>query len=857
MLKQYFSLKEQHPHCIMLFRVGDFYEAYGEDAETISKDLNILLTKKDCGEGQKIPMAGVPHHSVKPYLRNLVKKGHKVAIAEQMEDPKTVKGLVKREVVEVLTQGSILDDALLEERKNNFIAALLINDHNGGLAAADLSTGEFYLTGFTSTPDKFLEELLRWEPAEIIISCDTDHLELLKAELGKEKIPLHLDQEAPELFQAEKVLKSTFNLQSLLGSGLGDFPQALRAAALLVNYLSDLRKTGQLNFSRLCNYSVADYLVLDSTTFRHLELTRTLLSEKKEGSLLWAMDETCTPMGGRLLRQWLERPLKNREDIRQRHLAVQELVDNFKWLTQIREQFKNIRDLERLLARIAFGSANARDLKNFGNSLLPLTEVQSLLFQAANPLFKGLREDFDPLNDLRLLLDTALVEDPPITIKDGGMVKPGYHAELDELRGLRQSAQSGIAAIEQREKERTGIKSLKVGYNQIFGYYLEITRSNLSQVPEDYIRKQTLANAERFISPELKEYESKVLGAQDKINELEYRVFQELREIVINRADAVKNTSRVIAQMDLLADFAYLANRYQYTMPELSEENLLEIKEGRHPVVERKLAHGFVPNDLKIDPEHSRFLIVTGPNMAGKSTYLRQAALIVIMAQMGAFVPAKSAVLGMVDRIFTRVGATDDLHLGQSTFMVEMMETANILNSATPQSLVILDEVGRGTSTFDGLALAWAVAEFLYEKVKAKALFATHFYELTQLEKRYPGITNLRVLVREDRDEVIFLHKIVPGGADRSYGIYVAKLAGLPEPVLKRAQEILEKLQEEKKIRHQVASVQADQLSLLKESAANPVLEELKKTNIMELTPLQALNLIHEWQKKIHQKIKP
>lgn len=853
MLKQYFGLKEQYPQCLMLFRVGDFYEAYGEDAEIVSKDLNILLTKKDCGDNQKIPMAGVPHHSVKPYLRNLIKHGHKVAIAEQMEDPKTVKGLVKREVVEVLTQGSVLDDALLEENKNNFIAALLLEGEKGGIAAADLSTGEFYLTGFSAPREKFIEEVLRWEPAEILLSRNSEPLAALKAGLEKEKIALHGDLVAPELYEAEKILKSVFKLPSLLGSGLEDYPQAFRIAALLLGYLQDLRKTGDLNFSRLCTYSAADYLVLDHTTTRHLELTRTLLSEKKEGSLLWALDETCTPMGGRLLRQWLERPLKNREEIQKRHLAVKELAENYKWLNQIREQFKDIRDLERLLARITFGSANARDLKSFGNSLLPLGEVQSLLVQARNPLFKELFIDFDALGDLKDLLFNALSEDPPLTVKEGGMIKKGYHAELDELRGLKQSAQSGIAAIEAREKERTGIKSLKVGYNQVFGYYIEVTRANLAQVPEDFIRKQTLANAERFISPELKEYESKVLGAQDKINELEYRLFQELREKVISRADSVKNTSRVIAWMDVLADFAYLAHRYRYVMPELSGENILEIREGRHPVVERKLENGFVPNDLKIDGDEARFLIVTGPNMAGKSTYLRQAALTVIMAQMGCFVPAKSALLGMVDRVFTRVGATDDLHLGQSTFMVEMMETANILNSATPQSLVILDEVGRGTSTFDGLALAWAVAEFLYEKVKAKALFATHFYELNQLEKRYPGIANLRVLVREDRDEVIFLHKIVPGGADRSYGIYVAKLAGIPDPVLNRAQELLEKLQDDKKLRNQVATQQADQLSLITPAPSSPVLEEIEQTNIMELTPLQALNLIHEWQKQIRQ----
>ncbi|MCD6309384.1 MAG: DNA mismatch repair protein MutS, partial [Candidatus Eremiobacteraeota bacterium] len=803
--------------------------------------------------------------SVTPYIRTLVQKGYKIAICDQVEDPKKAKGLVKREVTRIITPGTILDDDLLEEGSNNFIMAISLEDNkksrtgldftskdetrNVGIAVADLSTGEFYTTGFQfDSIDRIIEEVRRFEPSEVLlVSSGEEGKSLLKSVAG-EKIPVH-ETEPRELLSCEDIIKKTFGLPSLVGNPVSNRPEAMKASGNLLFYLREVLKNRELSLGRLCTYIPSEFMILDPTTIRNLEIFRTQLTGSREGSLLWALDATSTPMGARMLRRFLDRPLTAIDDIRARHESVEELVNTYSLLTRLISELKKIKDIERIFARIAYGTGNARDLRHFADSLVPLTIVRENAGLLLYPHLKNLAQRIDPMPELRDLLLGALEDNPPVTIREGGMIRKGYNKELDELRELRNDAKKGIADIEKKEKERTGIKSLKVGFNKVFGYYVEVTKPNLSLVPDDYIRKQTMVNAERFICPELKEYEAKVLSADERIKDLEYDIFQELREKVSTYKDRITGTCEALAELDVLCGFANLSIQYSYVRPLMTDEHVIEIKGGRHPVVERMVTTRFVPNDILMD-DKTRFLIVTGPNMSGKSTYLRQVALIGIMAQIGCFVPAESASLGIMDRIFTRVGASDDLHLGQSTFMVEMQETANIINSATPRSLVILDEVGRGTSTFDGMSLAWAITEFICEKVKAKTIFATHFHELTQLATRYPQIKNLRVTVREEAGKVVFLHKIVPGGADRSYGLYVAKLAGIPTEIIERASEILERLQQEKKITKKIQAPELTQMGLFQQ-AGNPVIDELKKVNLMEITPLQALNLLYEWQKKL------
>lgn len=836
----------------MLMRVGDFYECYGEDAEILARDAEIALTSKEAGGGQRVAMSGVPFFAVDQYLRTMVAKGHRLAIAEQMEDARQAKGLVRREVIRVITAGTILDPQLLDEKKHNFLVGLVVHQKQVGLAAVDVTTGEFVATELPLSMEKVLDETQRFSPAEIVLS-QADKLP------GLARVPGALEAskvEATAQFtgaRAQEFLLEQFSLPSLQSLDLHGRPAATVAAATVLDYLRTTQFDNQLSLSPPVGFSLNDHLVIDSTSRRNLELLETLLGRERKGSLLWAMDQTATSMGARRLRQWLLRPLLCPKRIKARHHAVETMVVNFPEAQQIRALLEGILDVERLLARVVYQSANARDLLGLARSLSALPEIAARTQSLQDPLLDSLVERFHEMDELSHYLLGALAEEPPLSLREGNLIAAGHDSALDELREARASGKDWIASLQERERERTGIKSLKVGFNQVFGYYLEATKANLSLVPDDYIRKQTLANAERYFTPELKEYEAKVLGAEDRIRELEYKLFVELRERVAARSACLRDLAHRLSELDVLVGLTEAAIRFDWTRPEIVEENILEIEGGRHPVVERALEDGFVPNDCDLDHER-RLVVLTGPNMSGKSTYLRQNALLVIMAQMGSFVPAVRARVGITDRVFTRVGASDDLHLGQSTFMVEMSEAANILLHATPRSLVILDEIGRGTSTYDGLALARAMAEYLYQDVKAKTLFATHFHELTQLAKRYSGCRNFRVAVRENRDDIVFLHRIVPGGADRSYGIYVAQLAGVPDTVLERARVLLKELERGSKNKDRDRRENgSQQLSLFGTPEMVDWTGELVNLDLSALTPFQALEKLHQWKQQLQE----
>jgi DNA mismatch repair protein MutS len=840
----------------MLFRVGDFYEAYGADAITISRDLEIVLTAKDCGGGEKIEMAGVPYFSLDNYMRALLKKGHRVAVAEQVEDPKLAKGLVKREVVRVVTSGTVLDPGLLDERRNNFLAAITGGKGHFGLAIADISTGEIKCTQIVrDQTQRLVDEVARWAPAEIL-SQDGGILpdDLLDSSEGGRLLTLRT---VPDYSEAEEILRVSFSSPSAFSLGLSETPEAMRACAFLIRYLCEMMRTDGPSLSAPVLFFPGEFMILDGTTVRNLELTEKILTREREGSLLSVIDRTCTSMGARRLRLCLERPLLEMEEIRRRHDGVEDLVNRYDCCLKLKEALSGIFDLERIMARITFSTANARDLLALASSLSHLPMVRSVGEELTAPTLRSLFDGMPGLEDLCGFLRGAIADNPPLSLREGNIIRDGFNSELDELRTLRTNARDFIARLEEKEREATGIRSLKVGFNSVFGYYIEVTKANISAVPSSYVRKQTLANAERYINEELKEYEAKVLGADERIRNLEYDLFQQVRERVCARRVEIQRAGEAVASLDMLVSFAVTAVENRYVKPEMTHENLFHVKGGRHPVVEHVLKAGFVPNDIILDGAEERLLIITGPNMAGKSTYLRQTALMSIMAQAGSFVPANSARLGLVDRVFTRVGATDDLHLGQSTFMVEMMETAVILSNATPSSLVILDEIGRGTSTLEGLSLAWAVVEYLHNTGKGKTLFATHFHELTSLAKSYAAVRNYRVAVKETKDEVVFLHKILPGGSDRSYGIYVARLAGLPHQVITRAEEIMEDLERERRLGKQrmvrekwIDTPDAVQLTLF-EMQSHPILDEIKSLPIMNITPVEAMNKIFEWQRKL------
>ena len=862
MLRQYYELKRGSAETLLLMRVGDFYEAYGEDAVSVAGLLDITLTKKDAGPVGKIPMAGVPYFAVDEYLRRLVSAGRRVAIGDQVEDPKQAKGVVKRAVTRIVTSGTILDPGVLDEKRNNYVMCLVRSRTHTGVALADVTTGEFIATDFATESEeaaeqKAIDELLRWRPAEVILDGE---LPTLLEILAAENIT-HSPFRAPSDVDAERTLREYYGVASLLGFGVTARTAAMRAAGGLMAYVQDTQRTRAVAFGQLRLYSVDDVMVLDQTTRRNLELVETLIGRERRGSLLWALDECVTSMGARLLRTWIERPLLSLESIAQRHDAVAELVEKLDRTDALRSELARVLDVPRLLSRAVYGTANGRDLLALADSLDRLPSIAAAGENLQARILRDLIDRLDFLEPLRDRLTHALNPDCPATVRDGNLIRAGYHAELDELRDVRTSGKRRIQEMEEALRERSGIRSLKIGFNNVFGYYIEVTRANLASVPPDFIRKQTIANGERFINEELKAYEERILGADERIKTLEYALFTELMGAVTEVQETIRSNAEKLATLDVLGNLAYVAARGGYVRPQIIEDNVMTVQGGRHPVVERVLKTPFVPNDLHVDSEGDRLLIITGPNMAGKSTYLRQVALIAIMAQMGSFVPATSARVGVIDRVFTRVGASDDLHLGQSTFLVEMSETANILNNATGRSLVVLDEIGRGTSTFDGLSIAWAVAEHLHTSVGCKTLFATHFHELTTLERKLEGARAYRVAVKENRDEVVFLHRILAGRSDRSYGIYVAKLAGVPPAVLERAREVLTDLEKEKRPgRAARQSGDFSQLSLFPPVLPEPggagkydeLLEEIRRTRITEVTPLSALNLIHEWQKRLH-----
>jgi len=862
MLAQYQAIKREHEDVILLFRLGDFYEMFGDDAKLAARELDLTLTAREL-RGKRIPMCGVPYHAVERYLARLLAKGYKAAICDQIGDPKLAKGLVKREVTRILTPGTVVEDFLLDERANNWLLAVSPGEQGIGLAAVDCSTGEFLVTEISG--DAWLQpmqdELSRFQPSEVLAPPELANdvaFQRSVAQACRGRVT-SVEPEASPLRGPYQMLTEHFGTTSLRGFGCEELPLAISAAALALAYLRETQKTALEQIRGLSTYALAEFMVLDAATRRNLELTQSLREGGKANSLLWLLDNTATPMGARLLRRWLLMPLLDLEQIGERHDAVHWLLSQPALRQHLRDLLRRIQDLERLVSRAAAGTATARELVAMRLSLEALPELTTLLETSDCEPIAMRAARVDLLADLREEIARALIDQPPISVREGGLIREGYHAELDELRQASTTGKDWIASLEQTERERTGIRSLKVGFNQVFGYYLEVTKPNLHLVPSDYLRKQTMTNAERFITPELKEWEARVLGAEEKSTELEYRLFCELRAKVASEAGRVQQTAATLAELDVLACFADLAARRHYTCPQVNEGDLIEIREGRHPVVEAtRTSERFVPNDAHIDCADHQILIITGPNMAGKSTYLRQVALIVLMAQIGSFVPAESAQIGVVDRIFTRVGASDDLATGQSTFMVEMNETANILHNATRHSLIMLDEIGRGTSTFDGLSIAWAVAEFLHNhpRMGAKTLFATHYHHLNELANNLPRVKNYRIAVKEEGDQIIFLRKIVPGGTDRSYGIQVARLAGLPAQVIERAKEVLWSLEQQNSVgklvprEHAVTPpVHVTQLALF-ESAPNPLLQELAALDVEAMTPLEALNKLAEMRAK-------
>jgi len=866
MMQQYREIKGRFRDAILFFRLGDFYEMFGPDAELAAKILEIALTGRDAGAAGRIPMCGVPFHAAEGYIAKLIEKGYKVAICEQVEDPRQAKGIVRREVIRVVSPGSLMEANLLDEKKNNYMAAVARFREDYGLAFADISTGEFRVTEVKGEKSwsRLLDELTRLNPAEILLGPDmVENGKKLAAMLGSclvTELPLSASRDYQE------VLTTHFGTLNLDGFGCENMDLGLSAAGVLLQHLGQESGGSLAHLNKLVPYTLDRFMLLDQATRRNLELTRTLREQGKTGSLLGVLDHTVTAMGGRLLKRWLEQPLVELAEINRRQAQVDVLYQDYLLRSDLRDALKEVYDLERIIGRVVYGSANAKDLLALKHSLQELPVVAGLLerhtpLEIETPL-NSLARELDVLGDVLELLEQSINEDAPFTLREGRLIKIGYQPEIDELRYTSSHGKEWVAALEAREKERTGIKSLKVGFNKVFGYYLEVTQSNLANVPEDYIRKQTLANAERYITPELKEYENKILGAEEKLVSLEYQVFCQVREKISKRAEGIQQTGRVLAQLDVLASLAEAAARNNYIRPKVTEDKTIKIVEGRHPVVEKVLdGEFFVPNDTWLDQVESRLAIITGPNMAGKSTYMRQVALIVLMAQLGSFVPAAEAEIGLVDRIFTRVGASDDLSTGQSTFMVEMNEVANILNNATSSSLIILDEIGRGTATYDGLSIAWAVAEYIHrpERIGAKTLFATHYHELTELGEHMPGVSNYRVLVKEKGETVVFLRKIVQGSADRSYGIQVARLAGLPPEVISRAKIILTTLESQEstgKAKREIsATTEAEQLSFAlvqpeEPSHAQELLTELKNLNLNDLTPLEALNILSKWQKE-------
>jgi DNA mismatch repair protein MutS len=863
MMQQYLDIKHQYKDCILFFRLGDFYEMFFKDAEIASKELEITLTGRDCGLEERAPMCGVPFHSADSYISRLINKGYKVAICEQVEDPALAKGIVKRDVIRVVTPGTVIDSAMLDERKNNYLMSVFKNAQCYGIAVVDVSTGEFSTTQiyWGNTAGKLTDEIARLTPSELIVNNEFAADNLLVDGI-KKRFDIYISSFDDTYFEHSKALDkliSQFPDSDFSGK---EYDLSLNAAGALLQYLQHTQKVSLSHIQNVSTYKLEEFMVLDISTRRNLELTETMREKSRKGTLLWVLDKTVTSMGGRTLRKWIEQPLINILDIKERHEAVSELNEKFMVRMELRELLKRVYDIERLMGKVILGNANCRDLIALKNSAAQLPFIRELLKQCVSDFIVKDYQMLDTLEDVYELIDKAIMDDPPVSVKEGGLIKSGCNQDVDRLRKASTEGKDWIAALESSERNKTGIKNLKVGFNRVFGYYIEITKSNYSLVPDTYIRKQTLANCERYITQELKEIEDTILGAEEKIVELEYKIFTEIKDIIASHVNRIKNTARCIAEIDAICSLAEVADRENYCMPEMTLDGEIEIIEGRHPVVEKMLDRGsFVPNNTLLDTGENMVSIITGPNMAGKSTYMRQVALIVLMAQIGSFVPAKSARIGVVDRIFTRVGASDDLAAGQSTFMVEMSEVAGILKNASPNSLLILDEIGRGTSTFDGLSIAWSVIEFISdrEKIGCRTLFATHYHELTELEDKMPGIKNYCISVKEKGEDIIFLRKIIRGGADGSYGIQVARLAGVPQEVTDRAKEILEELEDSNiskkasKIRKSSIPIEG-QIDLFSYASASKgrdeVLDELINTDVSTLTPLDALNVIYRLQQK-------
>lgn len=855
MMEQYFRIKDQHRDCILLYRMGDFYEMFGEDALIGSKELDITLTSRDKGKKERIPLCGVPWHALDSYLPKLVEKGYKVAICEQLQDPRLAKGLVDRDVVRIVTPGTVLESTVLDSKSNNYLMAIASAGGSYGLAFADISTGEFIVTevGGDDSEPKVLAEFAQRGPKEVLHRRGFEDKALL-SELSRMGASMtELDDIAFLEESSTPLLKRHFRVQSLDGLGIADRPLAIASAGAILRYLETTQKRSLEFLSRPRFFSTSDKLVLDQTTLRNLEVFKNVRDGSADHSLASVLDRTLTPMGARMLKKWLGEPLKDVEGIDRRLDAVAELVSNTVARSGIKSELQEVRDLERLIAKTIYGSANARDLIAIRNCLEGIPELRMILSSAKSSLLNDLAKQMVEVGDIVSLIDRALVDEPPVNLKEGGLIRDAYDLELDGLRQSSREGQAWIAGIEESERKRTGIKNLKVGYNNVFGYYIEVSRSYLKQVPPEYERKQTIAGGERYITPELKERERAILNAQDRSNALEFEVFARVRDNVAKRGEDVRSISGAMAAVDVVNSYAEVAVSSRYCRPEVNDTDTIIIKDGRHPIVEKTLSGSFVPNDAYLDTNLNRLLILTGPNMAGKSTYLRQIADIVIMAQAGSFVPASEASIGLVDRIFTRVGAFDDLSRGQSTFMVEMTELANILNSATKRSLILLDEVGRGTSTFDGLAIAWAVSEHLYDhsKVGAKSLFATHYHQLTELAESLEGVKNYAMAVREQGSEVIFLRKVVPGRANKSYGIQVAKLAGVPHEVVARAEQVLSRIEEENVLEVKKGKRAHAQSLLLTPDRESKIEEELRKLNLAKMSPMEAYLVLSELKKKI------
>lgn len=868
MMQEYVKTKEEYHDCILLYRLGDFYEMFFEDALTASKELEITLTGKDCGLKERAPMCGVPFHSVETYINRLIEKGYKVAICEQVEDPKKAKGLVKREVVRIVTPGTTLDATSLDETKNNYLMSIVYIEDHFGCAIADITTGDCFLTELDKA-QKLLDEINKFTPAEII--CNESFLMSgVDTEDLKNRLGICVFSQEPWYFDDElcrKTLKEHFQVNSLEGLGIGEFESGILAAGALFLYLQETQKTALSHMATIHPYSAEKYMLIDSSSRRNLELVETLREKQKRGSLLWVLDKTKTAMGARTLRSYVEQPLIDQEEIENRLSAIEELNEHPMLRDEIREYLQPIYDLERLISRISYKSANPRDMIAFASSLEMLPHIKQVLKEFSSPVLRQLEEEMDSLLDISGLIKQAIVDDPPLAQKDGGIIREGYHEDVDKFRRSRTDGKKWLSELEARERERTGIRTMKIKYNRVFGYSLEITNAFKDQVPDNYIRKQTLTNAERYITQELKELEDLILGAEDKLYALEYELFSEVRDKVGAEVVRIQKTAKAVAALDVLASLALVAQRNNYVRPKINNTGIIDIKNGRHPVVEQMIENDmFIANDTYLDNQKKRISIITGPNMAGKSTYMRQTALIVLMAQIGSFVPAEKANIGIVDRIFTRVGASDDLASGQSTFMVEMTEVANILRNATSKSLLILDEIGRGTSTFDGLSIAWAVVEHISNTklCGAKTLFATHYHELTELEGKISGVNNYCIAVKEKGDDIVFLRKIVKGGADKSYGIQVAKLAGVPDTVIQRAKELVEELSDaditaavkdltapKKKQKIQYDQVDMAQMSLFDTVQDNDIIDEIKGLEIGNLTPMEALNILYNLQNKI------